>query len=181
MPVGRKPKNTLKTDRTHYTKAALAAHKRSTELHKKVKAGLSCPKTLVDPIAKAEWKRLMPLYRQLGVDVLNDLDVPTLQAYCMAYAVYMSALKDWNKDPRIKIEIYNDKGQLVKICENPVLKTFREQGTLIARYAEILCLSPVGRLRMGKLPPKKEKEVTGGFDSLYGNDDDEPIPVNKAA
>ena len=75
----------------------------------------------------------------------------------------------------------HDKGQLVKVCENPVLKTFREQGTLIARYAEILCLSPVGRLRMGKLPPKKEKEVAGGFDSLYDDDNDEPIPVNKAA
>lgn len=175
---GRKPKSELKTDNTHYTKAQLEARSRAKSSHKQVPDGLSCPKVLVDPIAKAEWKRIMPLYRKMDIDVLNDLDVPTLIAYCMAYALYIHAVEEWNADPRIKIEVYNDKGQVVKVQQNPVLKTFNEQGTLIAKYAEVLCLSPVGRLRMGKVPPKKKEEPKHGFDSLYDDEDDE-IPVNK--
>jgi P27 family predicted phage terminase small subunit len=178
MPGGRKPKATTKTDwdSTHnYSKAEKQHREKVSNAMRRIPAGLSCPKELKDPIAQKEWRRLMPLYRKMEIDVLNDLDVPTLMAYCMAHAVYMRALEDWNKDPTLKVETYNKHGLLSGIKENPVLKTMRDQGTLIARYAEILCLSPVGRIRMGILPkdkPKKEKKT--GLQALFDDNDDEP-------
>jgi hypothetical protein len=45
------------------------------------------------------------------------------------------------------------------------------EGANIARYAEQLCLSPVGRARMGVLAAKKEieEDSTAAFFDKYGN------------
>lgn len=178
MPGGRKPKATVKTENKHYTKAELAARERANQSHKNVPDGLSCPKVLKDPKAQAEWKRLMPLYRKLGIDVLNDLDVKTLMAYCNSVAIYERAMEQFEKEGRAVIIHVIDSRGFEKPVQNPTIKLLNEQGTLIARYAEILCLSPVGRIRMGKVPPKPKEEPKQGFDSLYDDEDDE-IPVNK--
>lgn len=178
MPGGRKPKPTTKTDwdSTHnYSKAEKEHRARVREGMSKIPDGLSCPKELKDPIAQKEWKRIMPLYRKMDIDVLNDLDVPTLIAYCTAYAIYMRALKRWNESYELTTTLYNDEGQPVKIVKNPDLVIFKEQGTLIAKYAEILCLSPVGRIRMGILPKdraKKTKKKTG-LEALLNDEDDD--------
>ncbi len=177
---GRKPKSELSPTH-HYTKKELEAQKRTRESHKSVPDGLSCPKVLLDPIAKDEWKRLMPLYRKLGIDVLNDLDVPTLIAYCMAWAVYRRAMEEYSDDPRSSIEIYNDDGDIVKVQQNPILKTMREQGLLIAKYAEQLGLSPLGRIRLGRTTEKKKEKKPVGFDALYDDDDEEIPPIKPVA
>ena len=55
--------------------------------------------------------------------------------------------------------------------ESPYLKVMWREGANIARYAEQLCLSPVGRARMGVLAAKKEIEddPTAAFFDKYGN------------
>ncbi len=174
---GRKPKNEVKTENSHnYTKAELEAREQARKSHKAVPDGLSCPKVLKDPKAQAEWKRLMPLYRKLGVDVLNDLDVKTLMAYCNSVAIYERAMEQFEEEgcevTVIKLDKYNNE----IATQNPLIKIMNEQGTLIARYAEILCLSPVGRIRMGKVPSKEKKESKGGFDSLFEDNIDDEIP-----
>ena len=43
-------------------------------------------------------------------------------------------------------------------AENPYVTIMRREGQNIAKYAEQLCLSPVGRARMGVAAAKKETE-----------------------
>lgn len=180
---GRKPKENVKTEKSHnYTKAELELRKKASALHKSVPDGLSCPKILKDPKAQAEWKRLMPLYRKLGIDVLNDLDVKTLMAYCNSVAIYERAMDQFAKEGyAVTVEKYDKQGN-INMVKNPTIKIMDEQGILIARYAEILCLSPVGRVRMGKVPPSKTKEgPKGSFDDLYNDDEDDEVPPSTVA
>lgn len=179
---GRKPKKDNELASTHhYTKKELERRNTCKNMSAGVDKGLSCPKVLTDPIAKAEWKRIMPLYRQMNIDVLNDLDVRTLIAYCMSVAVYEHAIKEWEANPRVLVEKYDRYGNLSYV-QNPVIKTFNEQGVLIARFAEVLCLSPVGRTRIGKGPldgDKKKSSEASRLEELFSRKPSAPTPVEK--
>ncbi len=113
--------------------------------------------------ALREWKRLIPLYKQANIEILNDLDVNTIAAYCESVAIYKAAQKAYKKQPLVGMV----DGRMVV---NPYLKILDIQGANIAKFAEQLCLSPVGRARMGILGAKKEKEEdpTGAFLLKYG-------------
>lgn len=112
--------------------------------------------------AKKEWNRIIRLYRQLDRKVLNDLDQMLLASYCESAAIYKAAEEAYQQAPLIDLE--NGK-------ENPYLRIMWREGANIAKYAEQLCLSPVGRARMGVLAAKKEEEAdpTADFFAKYGN------------
>jgi P27 family predicted phage terminase small subunit len=103
--------------------------------------------------ARKEWKRLVKLYRQLDVNILNDLDLGLLSAYCESRAVFIEAQKQWQTG-----ELYytDKKGER---RENPWIKIMDREGLNIAKYGEQLALSPVGRARMGTAAAKKEVEA----------------------
>jgi len=48
------------------------------------------PPSFLLPLAKKEWKRIVPTLNDLGL--LSDLDVSGLAAYCNAYATWVDAL-----------------------------------------------------------------------------------------
>lgn len=102
--------------------------------------------------AKKEWKRLVELYRQLNIPILNNLDTGILAAYCESRAIYERAQKELKKDP--SSIIWTEKGPV----ENPLIKILDKQGQLIAKYGEQLALSPVSRARIGIAKAKKELE-----------------------
>lgn len=112
--------------------------------------------------ALKEWERVVRLYKQLDRRVLNDLDESLLAAYCESVAIYKAAQKKYKTMPLVDLE----RGK-----ESPYLKVMWREGANIARYAEQLCLSPVGRARMGVLAAKKEIEddSTAAFFAKYGN------------
>ena len=135
MAAGRKPQPAAakENETAHLTKAELKA--RADNEPKGCTAELKPPKTL-SKSAKNEWKRIVKLYRQLDAEVINDLDLNTLSAYCESVAIYQAA----------------------QPIENPYLAIMRKEGVNIAKYAEQLCLSPVGRARMGVLAAKKNEK-----------------------
>lgn len=151
MATGRKPQlSTAKDNSTaHLTKAELKA--RAENEPKGCSAELKPPKTLSKP-AKNEWKRITKLYRQLDAEVINDLDLNTLSAYCESVAIYQAAQEAYQTMPLVD---YDEDG---RAFENPYLSILRKEGLNIAKYAEQLCLSPVGRARMGVLGAKKEEK-----------------------
>lgn len=100
--------------------------------------------------ARVEWRRLIRLYRQLDAEILNDLDVGVLAAYCESRAIYQTAEEEYQKG---KLVLRNPDGRII---ENPYLKIMRLEGANLAKYSEQLCLSPVGRARMGVAAAKKE-------------------------
>lgn len=123
------------------------------------------PPEELSPNALKEWKRIVPLYRQLDAKILNDLDVMVMAAYCESVAIYKGAQREYQKMPLVGLS-----GG--KIQESPYLRIMRLEGQNIAKYAEQLCLSPVGRARMGYLAAKKEVEndPTEAFLRKYGRD-----------
>ena len=151
MPKGRKPvlisladNNVAKrTKKEIDLRAELEVHGCS--------ADLKPPKEL-SPRAKKEWKRLIRLYRQLNYEILNDLDLHTLAAYCESVAVYKEAESEWQKKPLVGVVDG-------KIVENPYIRIMDRESQNIARLAEQLMLSAVGRARMGAAAARRNKSL----------------------
>lgn len=101
---------------------------------------LTAPSDLSDA-AKKEWRRVVRLYRQLELPILNDLDTGLLAAYCSAYALFHEAQLQLQQEPLV---VYSPQGDPKP---NPLLRVVEKQGLLIAKYVEQLCLSPVGRAK----------------------------------
>jgi len=151
MATGRKPVIAALVDYdNHRTKAELAA--REAGEPKGCTADLIPPNTLSDG-AREEWDRVVDLYSQLDSPVINDLDISILACYCESVSLYKAAqILMANND----LVVYNSKGDLV---ENPLIKIMDREGQNIAKYGEQLCLTPVGRARMGMVNSKKELDA----------------------
>lgn len=132
-----------------HTKAELEA--RAEAEVSGAEAKLKPPREL-SKAAKSEWRRVVKLYRQLDHEVINDLDLNLLAAYCESVAVYKAAETRYQEEPLAK---YDWEG--AKWVENPYLKIMDNASKQIMKAAEQLCLSPVGRARMGVLAAKKER------------------------
>lgn len=57
-----------------------------------------CPKWL-DKIAKAEWKRVAPVLKKIGL--LSQLDRTALAGYCYFYSLFKKAVEKSNQTPEI--------------------------------------------------------------------------------
>ena len=129
-------------------------------------AEFKAPPTL-SPAAKKEWKRIIDLYQQLDAEILNDLDLAVLAAYCESVAVYQKAQAEYQTLPLVGKDKVTG-----KTVESPYLAIMDKAGKSISRFAEQLCLSPVGRARMGIAKAKKEMEddPSAAFFKKYGFD-----------
>lgn len=154
---GRKPK-------------AIAPDKVSTEkriAREKVAVAMKTTDDLKAPsclskTAKQEWKRIVKLYRAIEVPILNDLDIVAMAMYCEAWAQW----KDYQKrflEIKIKIEetLKNDpKASVGSLREEAsgCQDAMNKQIKVVMSLSEQLCLSPVGRARMGMNPFNKRRE-----------------------
>lgn len=116
-----------------------------------------CSSLLVPPsnlsnAARVEWDRLIELYKQLDTNVINDLDINLLVAYCESAAIYKAAQEKYTTGDLV---VYNGSGTPI---ESPYLTIMRKEAASIVKYSEQLCLSPVGRARMGLAAVKKREE-----------------------
>lgn len=109
----------------------------------KTTSKLSCPGHLSDD-AKKEWRRIMRLYKQMESSILCDLDQTALSMYCEAVAIYKKAQTTWCKVQQVLGA--NAKSQdVIDKC----LDVMNRQIKVVSSLAEQLCLTPVGRARMG--------------------------------
>lgn len=120
------------------------------EQNLQTKATLRAP-TQLSAEAKKEWRRVMKLYKEMDADILSNLDEMTLIIYCEAVAIYKKAQELWinyqavvTTDPRSQTII------------DKTFKTMEKQSQIIAKCASDLCLTPVGRARMGINPADKK-------------------------
>lgn len=113
------------------------------------KASLTCPDYL-SPGAKAEWKRLMKLYRTLDSKILCDLDTMGLVIYCEAAAIYKKAQETWAKYGLV-VSANPESQRIMDKC----FDTMKNQTKIINDLAEQLCLTPIGRARMGIITTKE--------------------------
>lgn len=111
---------------------------------------LKCPNYLTD-LAKKEWRRTMRLYNQMDASILCDLDVAALVMYCEAWAIYRTAQDQW-----AKLQVVASTNPSAQALIDKTIDTMNKQTAVISKLAEQLCLTPVGRARMGMNPTQRK-------------------------
>ena len=190
MGGGRKPKPSEITD-PKISKTSSVDHETRKRVEKSIREKspkLTCPKYL-SPVAKKEFKKMIKIYKSLAVNILSDLDIPTIASYCQSVAIYQDKLNKYNlnneklvnyenelEDFRhISTESMDDAEKEVhrnmRISQNSLivstqlkmdraLNIMDKQTRIMNSLADSLCLTPVGRARMGILAVKKQEKNT---------------------
>ena len=166
---GRLPKVSEAQDKKSLKKSnAELEQRQSVEKSMTVVDKLSCPKDMTKEAQKI-WKGLMKLYKQMDAKILCDLDKHSLRMYCETYALYLKTQKQV-EDLSDDSEVFLNKG-----FQN-LVKTMNKQCEVCTNLAEKLCLTPIGRARMGVAVAKfglKEEKSLDDFFEKFGEDDGE--------
>jgi len=171
--TGRKP---LPAELIENGAHAQGSHKKSNEeiqmrieAEQKLRAPavLRCPKDL-SPAARKEWRRVIKLYKKLETDILNDLDLMALTIYCEAVAVYKKAHETWVK--YLQVVAANPEAQRVL---DKCIALMEKQSKTISSFSEQLCLTPVGRARMGMNAVRTNEKSDIDKILEYGEDEDD--------
>lgn len=102
------------------------------------------PEWLLNSVAKEEWKRVV---RELEkVDIVGNLDVVNIGAYCNAYASYRAATAELARQPQI-IEKQTKTG--VQRAENPLINVQKKYAEEMRRFAGLCGLTIDSRLKAG--------------------------------
>lgn len=125
--------------------------RRDVEAALQTKATLRCP-TYISQEAKKEWRRIMKLYKEMDAEILNDLDTMALVMYCEATAVYKKAQETWVRYQQV-VAANPEAQRILDKC----FQTMERQTKIINNLAEQLCLTPVGRARMGMQATSKKE------------------------
>jgi len=161
---GRRPTPASLIDPKTHKKSKKEINKRkAVEKSLRGEPKLWCPGYLSEA-AKKEWRRLMKIYKSLSVNILSDLDITALAMYCEATAVWKEAQSEWAKYRKIIAGNSDQQKYLDKI-----VKTMSDQSKIISNLAELLCITPVGRAKMGIMATKK-KEGPSKLERLMSDD-----------
>ncbi len=161
--TGRKPKPAQLIDRTQMKlDADYVNQRREVEESLVALDQLKCPSTLSAP-AKKEWKRVMKIYKTMGAKILNDLDITALSMYCESVAIYKKAQETW-----VKYQVLITTNKEAQKVLDKMRNIMNKQIEVIIKLSEQLCLTPVGRARMGiAIASKKESKL----DAIFKDDD----------
>lgn len=110
------------------------------------------PSWLRDPVAKSEWKRLVPELRKLKV--ISNLDYNNLGLYCNAFSMYIQVSKKVGKT-NVLTKYTNKSGATNKII-NPNIAVQLKYTEEMRKYSGLLGLSIDSRLKIAT--GKKLKE-----------------------
>jgi P27 family predicted phage terminase small subunit len=141
---GRKPKNADLIDSGSFKKSKESVEARREAEEALRTSDLLLPPEYLSPLAKIEWDRLLKLYRTMDADILSDLDIGALTIYCEAYAIYMKAHEVWVKFQ----QVVNTNPDAQKIIDKS-FAVMEKQSNTMYKFSEQLCLTPIGRARMG--------------------------------
>lgn len=163
--TGRKPTPASLIDVSEHKKSAEnISARQDAEKRLQTKATLSCPSHLSEE-AKKEWRRIMKLYRSMDAEILCDLDLQPLVMYCEATAIYKKAQETWTKYATVVTS--NAEAQRVL---DKCFSLMERQSRLICSLSEQLCLTPVGRARMGINAAKRDNKPSA-LENLMQEDD----------
>ena len=121
------------------------------------------PMWLRDGVAKKEWKRLVEQFKT--IEIITNLDLNNLGAYCNAYSAYLETTKQLKGQP-LTVE-YTNKGGATNIIENPLIKIQIKYSDEMKRFSSLLGLTIDSRLKIGAIILNKTKdEVKENFGDI---------------
>ena len=131
---------------------------------------LKCPKDMTEESQKI-WRGLMKLYKQMDAKILCDLDKHSLRMYCETYALYLKTQAEIESMIGTSPTIFLDKQF------QSLIRTMNKQCEVCTNLAEKLCLTPIGRARMGiasaKMSLKEEKTLDDFFSKFDESEESE--------
>lgn len=152
--MARPPKPPHLIDNSKFKKSNEELEERKESWNKLKTTSILRVPTHLTPEAKKEWRRVMKLYNQMEVDILSDLDRQALIMYCEATAIYKKAQETWSKLQQVVTP--NRDGQRML---DDTFRIMERQTKLITSLSDQLCLTPVGRARMGMNATKAKDEI----------------------
>ena len=127
--------------------------------HKKPREGEPDPPPKIPPCpgyltyqAKKEWKRIVPLLSD--VQLLSEMDMSSVAAYCQAYSDWVKAVQEIKKGPGM---VYADDKGIPKL--NPWVKLSKEAFDRMLKAGTLLGLSPSARVGLKVEKPKSDSKA----------------------
>lgn len=151
-------------------------------------ASLRCPGNLT-PGAKKEWIRVVKLYKELDIQILNNLDIAVLTAYCVEVDITQRLYEEWlhgsdkagpcslmtseiSSGSRVESTpggqpLKRSSSSSVKRVVNPLLREYNRHVQTVRVLAEQLALTPAGRAAYAV---RKEKANKSAAEDFMGDD-----------
>ncbi len=129
--------------------------KKDLEIREKVEPkiksnNISCPGHLSKE-AKKEWRKIIKLYKEMELPILNNLDRNALEVYCETLVSYRNAL----------VEIRNSKEIITtitgRVMKNPWCEIADKAATTLKQYGSMLLLDPISRAKIGTVSAAAKK------------------------
>lgn len=166
--AGRKPKV---TGSGHRTKKEKSAYEEMTE-SLRTPSTMPCPKWLTKQ-GQQIFRKLKKQYNEMPGNPLCNLDITPLAVLANAMDIYIEAHKEFVEGGSQLTVTQISKGSEKEVI-NPLVKTMNEQAAIVAKLSDQLCLTPIGRMRMGVNASKTPKDE---FLDIF-NDPDENEDVD---
>ncbi|WP_242864625.1 phage terminase small subunit P27 family [Clostridium botulinum] len=112
------------------------------------------PSWLRDSVAKKEFKRIINEFR--NIEVIGNLDLNNLGAYCNAYSFYIQATKELKGQP-LTVQKVMPNGSYTTI-ENPLIKIQLKYSEEIRKFASLCGLTLDSRMKIGAIKTTQSKE-----------------------
>ena len=183
MGVGRKAIPPELKDNSTYKDAGVI--KRQKVETPKIKSAKLTPPSLLTNEAKKEWRRIVKLYKELNIEILNDLDKQTLASYCMEVDIRNRLYQQWIKEQGGKVLVVDTTksasviktgsgqvsqqygGKSEREVVNPILREINKHNATIRVLAEQLALTPTGR---AAIAVRREKSNRSEAEQFMGDE-----------
>lgn len=109
----------------------------------------------LSPEARAEWEKVYPAFRAMGL--LKDVDSAKFHLYCHALAEIKRLAKQI-KEEGYKIETPNTRGTMT-VQKNPLLEAYNACFTQLIQLGDRFGDSPAGRCKLGRLEDSKSNQL----------------------
>lgn len=103
--------------------------------------GVRCPSWL-DPIARKEWKRIVPSLKKNGL--LTNVDVSELARYCKFHSEYLKAIEFLDKNGLVYPR-HDDSGRVTGLAKYPHVNISHEAAMMCHRIAGKFGFTPSDR------------------------------------
>lgn len=113
------------------------------------------PKWLIDNIAKKEFQRIIKNFHEL--EVIGNLDINNIGAYCNAYSFYLKSTKELTDSGTLTIEKQLPNGSYT-LVENPLIKIQKQYAEEMRRFASLCGLTIDSRLKLSVQKTTKERQ-----------------------
>ena len=121
------------------------------------------PSWLIDNSAKKEFKRIVKNFENL--DVIGNLDINNIAAYCNAYSMYIKATQELKKAKDLVTTKQLANGAYTEI-PSPIIKIQRQFAEEMRRFASLCGLTIDSRL---KLAVQKTTKETSDIEEYFGD------------